>query len=144
MSDKVTFPTTRRGLMTTSATLLGYFLAPDDGIAQSSGPSTETAAKPEETMRMMMRLTIPVEKGNEAAASGAMDQVIDHIIETLKPEAAYFHLDGGRRAATFIYQAEDAEQMAVINEPIFRALDASIDQQPVLTAADLGKALHAK
>lgn len=95
-------------------------------------------------MRMMMRLTIPVGKGNQAIASGAWDQTLDHIIETLKPEAAYFHLDGGRRAAMFIYEAEQAAEMAVINEPIFQALDASIDQQPVLTAADLGKALHPK
>lgn len=95
-------------------------------------------------MRMMMRLTIPVEKGNEAVASGALDQILDHIIDTLKPEAAYFYLEGGRRAAMFIYGAEKAGEMAVINEPIFQALDASIEQQPVLTAADLGKALHSK
>ena len=92
-------------------------------------------------MRMMMRLTIPVEKGNEAASGGTLDKALDHVIETLKPEAAYFYLDNGRRAAMFIYDAATAEQMAVINEPIFQALNASIEQQPVLTAADLGKAL---
>ena len=91
-----------------------------------------------------MRLTMPVERGNEAIASGTWDQTLDHIIETLKPEAAYFYLEGGRRAAMFIYEAEKAEEMAMINEPIFQALNASIDQQPVLTAADLGKALHSK
>jgi len=95
-------------------------------------------------MRMMMRLTMPVEKGNEAISSGAWDQTLDHIIETLKPEAAYFYLEDGRRAATFIYEAENAEEMAAINEPIFQALNAAIEQQPVLTAADLGKALHPK
>jgi hypothetical protein len=95
-------------------------------------------------MRMMMRLTMPVEKGNEAIASGAWDQTLDHVIDTLKPEAAYFYLDGGRRSAMFIYEAETAEQMAVINEPIFQTLNASIEQQPVLTAADLGKALQSK
>ena len=92
-------------------------------------------------MRMMMRLTIPVEKGNEAMAGGAIDQTFDHIFETLRPEAAYFYLDAGRRAAMFVYDAERAEQMTEINEPIFAALNASIEQQPVLTAADLGKGL---
>lgn len=128
--------------MKAGAVLASSFLAPSDGVARFA--STGEGFDSEYKMRMMMRLTIPVEKGNEAAASGTMDQAIDHIIETLKPEAAYFHLDGGRRAATFIYEAEKAEDMAVINEPIFRALNASIDQQPVLTAADLGKALHTK
>ena len=95
-------------------------------------------------MRMMMRMTMPVEKGNEAIASGAWDRTLDHIIETLKPEAAYFYLEGGERAAMFIYEAENAGEMAVINEPIFQALNASIEQQPVLTASDLGKALQSK
>ncbi|MCP4309101.1 MAG: hypothetical protein GY788_30355 [bacterium] len=91
---------------------------------------------------MMMKLTMPVEKGNEAIASGAWDQTLDHIIDTLKPSAAYFFLEDGKRAALFIYEAAQAEEMAVINEPIFQALNAAIEQQPVLTAADLGKALH--
>ena len=95
-------------------------------------------------MRMMMRLTMPVESGNEAIASGAWDQTLDHIIETLKPEAAYFYLEDGKRAAMFVYGADKAVEMATINEPIFQALRASIEQQPVLTAADLGKALHPK
>jgi len=120
------------------------FLAPTAGRAQLDEAATETSEESESTMRMMMKLTMPVEKGNEAITSGAWDQTLDHIIETLKPEAAYFYLDGGRRAAMFIYEAEKAEEMAVINEPIFQALNAAIDQQPVLTAADLGKALHPK
>jgi hypothetical protein len=92
-------------------------------------------------MRMMMRLTIPVEKGSEAMASGALDQTLDRILDTLKPEAAYFYLEAGQRAAMFVYNAERAEQMAEINEPIFAALNAAIEQQPVLTAADLGKTI---
>lgn len=142
MSDETDLPTTRRLLLKGSAALLGLFLAPGSGRARSESPFVETSRNSETTMRMMMRLTMPVEKGNEAINSGAWDKILDHIIATLKPEAAYFHLDDGRRAATFIYEAENAEEMAVINEPIFQALNASIDQQPVLTAADLGKALH--
>ena len=136
MSGKALIQTMRRDLLQGTAALLGAFLAPT--------PADVANATSESTMRMMMRLTIPVEKGNEAIASGAWDQTLNHIIETLKPEAAHFHLDSGRRAATFIYEADKAEEMAVIKEPVFRALDASIDQQPVLTAADLGKALHPK
>jgi hypothetical protein len=143
MSNKIVLPATRRRVLKGSATLLGMFLAPV-GRAVSDTATTEISEEAESAMRMMMRLTMPVEKGNEAIASGAWDQTLDHIIETLKPEAAYFYLDGGRRAAMFIYEAEKAEEMAVINEPIFQGLNASIEQQPVLTAADLGKALQSK
>jgi hypothetical protein len=143
-SDKTVLPSNRRQILKGSAALLGFFMGPSASRAQLVTAATETIHDSESTMRMMMKLTIPVEKGNEAVASGALDQTLDHIIDTLKPEAAYFYLDSGRRAATFIYEAEKAEEMAMINEPIFRALNASIEQQPVLTASDLGKALHSK
>lgn len=142
MSDDPNLQTTRRRLLQASAALGGMFVAPIASRAQPSLTSTATPDNSEQTMRMMMRLTMPVESGNEAITSGAWDQTLDHIIETLKPEAAYFYLEDGKRAAMFVYEAESAQEMATINEPIFQALGAAIEQQPVLTAADLGKALH--
>jgi hypothetical protein len=41
-------------------------------------------------MRMMMQITIPVEAGNEAARTGAFGRSFQKILESLKPEAAYF------------------------------------------------------
>ena len=54
-------------------------------------------------MRLILRFTIPVEKGNEAAADGSLAVAIDSMVKQLKPEAAYFHLDDGRRAGTIGY-----------------------------------------
>lgn len=130
---------TRRGVIRASAALASLFMAPAAMARDRAGTTKHDAEDP---MRMMMRLTMPVEKGNEAIASGAWDQTLDNIIETLKPTSAYFYLEDGKRAAMFVYEAKDATEMAVINEPIFQALNATIEQQPVLTAADLGKALH--
>ena len=52
-------------------------------------------------MRLILRFTIPVEKGNEAAVDGFLAVAIDSMVKQLKPEAAYFHLDDGRRAGWF-------------------------------------------
>ena len=54
-------------------------------------------------MRLILRFTIPVEKGNEAAADDSLAVAIDSMVKQLKPEAAYFHLDDGRRAGTIGY-----------------------------------------
>ena len=46
-------------------------------------------------MRMMLRWTVPVEKGNQMVNDGSMASVIESLMERLKPEAAYFFPEGG-------------------------------------------------
>ena len=48
-------------------------------------------------MRMLMKVSIPVESGNAAAVSGALGSTIQKILADLKPEAAYFSEDNGER-----------------------------------------------
>ena len=94
-------------------------------------------------MRMMMRFTIPVERGNEAAKDGTLGAAIDALIEQAQPEAAYFTLENGERAGMIFFELEDQAQLTVLNEPLFAALDASIEVVPVLNADDLRKGLSA-
>ena len=92
-------------------------------------------------MRLMLRFTIPVERGNEAAQDGTLGAAIDALIERTKPEAAYFSLDGGERAGMIVFEVDDPARLAEINEPLFAALDAAIDIVPVLTLDDLRRGL---
>ena len=66
-------------------------------------------------MRLMMRFTIPVEKGNETAPTGEQQRAIEKAMEMLNAEAAYFHLSDGLRAGTFVFEATDP---APADEPI--------------------------
>jgi hypothetical protein len=51
----------------------------------------------EAIMRMMLRFTLPVEKGNQAFNDGSLGRTMESIMSKLKPEAAYFApLDGKR------------------------------------------------
>ena len=46
-------------------------------------------------MRVMLKFTLPVEKGNEAFKDGELAKTLESIMTDLKPEAAYFGpLDG--------------------------------------------------
>lgn len=90
-------------------------------------------------MRMMMKIKIPVEKGNQAFADGTMQQAFEKLIKRLKPEASYFYMENGLRAATIIYQVEEGYQIFETHEPLFAALNALIEDTPVLSWEDMTK-----
>jgi hypothetical protein len=91
----------------------------------------------EKPMRLMLRFTIPVEKGNEAEADGSLSTAIKELVEKVQPEAAYFHLQDGKRAGTIFFEESSQARMAVINEPLFAKLNAAIDIQPAVSLEEL-------
>ena len=92
-------------------------------------------------MRLMLRFTIPVEKGNEAAKDGTLGPAIEALLERVQPEAAYFLLDQGERAGMVFFEETDQAKLPQINEPLFAALDATIEIVPALTLEDLRRGL---
>ena len=47
-------------------------------------------------MRMMLKVSIPVEAGNAGFKDGSLGKGIQEAMETLKPEAAYFFAENGQ------------------------------------------------
>jgi hypothetical protein len=92
-------------------------------------------------MRLMLKFTIPVEKGNQAAKDGSLGAAIDALIEQTNPEAAYFTLEDGERAGMIFFEVEDQAQLTELNEPFFAATDAAIEIVPVLNQDDLRRGL---
>ena len=92
-------------------------------------------------MRLMLKFTIPVERGNEAIKDGSLAKAFDALLEQVQPEAAYFTLEQGKRGGIIVFNEDDQSQLPKINEPFFAALDATIEIQPVLTIDDLRKGL---
>jgi hypothetical protein len=91
----------------------------------------------ETTMRMLLKVSIPVEKGNEAFKSGALQQTMQSTMEMLKPEAAYFYPEDGKRTSFFVFDMEGSWQLPPLFEPLFENLDASIHVTPVMNGEDL-------
>ena len=93
-------------------------------------------------MRVLLKVSIPVEAGNAAAKKDCF-KAIQLILEEQKPEAAYFLPDGGKRTAILIVNMEDASRLAEISEQWYLALNASVECTPVMLPGDLQKAVSA-
>jgi hypothetical protein len=92
-------------------------------------------------MRMLLRVSIPVEIGNAAVRSGALGTTIENILADLKPEAAYFFADDdGRRSGSIVFDMKDSSQIPAIAEPWFLAFNATVSLRPVMNPQDLAKA----
>ena len=58
----------------------------------------------------------------------------------LKPEAAYFLDDHGKRTGLVFFEMRDATQIPIVAEPWFVAFNAHVELHPVMTGDDLAKA----
>ena len=93
-------------------------------------------------MRMMLRWTVPVQRGNQAIKDGSLSQAIEKLVEKLEPEAAYFFPEDGMRSGLVVFDMADPSQIPQIAEPLFLALDAAVEFLPVMNPDDLRKALE--
>jgi hypothetical protein len=92
-------------------------------------------------MRMLLRVSIPVESGNAAARAGTLGSTIEKILADLKPEAVYFMADdNGNRSGSIVFDMQDQSQIPAIAEPWFLAFNAKVSFRPVMTPQDLAKA----
>lgn len=94
-------------------------------------------------MRTMLRMSMAVEAGNRAFADGSLQRTIEALMERLKPEAAYFFPDEGKRSALFVFDMQDASQIPPLVEPLFNAMHAEVRLTPVMNPEDLRKGLGA-
>ncbi len=92
-------------------------------------------------MRMMMQIAIPVEAGNEAARTGALGPSFQRMLESLKPEAAYFTtVAGGERGGFIVFDMKDTSEIPALAEPFFLAFNARVTFSPCMNAQDLANA----
>src|SRR5579862_8747324 len=88
-------------------------------------------------MRMLLKISMPVEHGNEAVKSGMLQRSIEATMKALKPEAAYFYPEDGKRTAIIVFDMQGSWQLVPTLEPLFRDLRASIHVTPVMNGEDL-------
>ena len=94
-------------------------------------------------MRFFVKAQMDVEAANALARQGKLGSTIQSILEDLKPEAAYFVADEGKRTAYLIIDMQDPSQIPALAEPWFLAFNATIEALPAMVAEDLAKAAPA-
>jgi len=91
-------------------------------------------------MRMMLKVSLPVEKANAAIKDGSLVTKIQSILADLKPEAAYFTEFDGKRTGLIFFEMKDTSEMPAVAEPWFLAFDAAVEFKAVMNGDDLERA----
>ena len=91
-------------------------------------------------MRCLMKVSIPVETGNVAIADGTLPKTIETILNELKPEAAFFAEDNGKRTGFIFLDLKDTSQIPALSEPWFLAFNAHVELHPAMNLDDLKRA----
>ena len=99
------------------------------------------AAYGEMVMRMMLKFTVPVARGNDAFKDGSLAKTLESIMTKLKPEAAYFSPLDGERGGMIFFDLAEPSQIVEVVEPLFLNLHATTELVPVMSGDDLRKGL---
>lgn len=94
-------------------------------------------------MRVMAKISIPVESGNSGIRNGSLPRVMQQAAERWKPEAMYFTTFDGKRTAFIIFDMPDSSSIPPFAEPFFMELNAEVQISPVMNGEDLQKGLSA-
>jgi len=92
-------------------------------------------------MRVMARISIPVESGNHAIKDGSLGTVMQRAADRWKPEGMYFTTFDGRRTAFMVFDLPDASDIPPFAEPFFTQLNADVELAPVMNGVDLQSGL---
>ena len=88
-------------------------------------------------MRVMMKVSIPVEAGNRGIKEGILPKTVMEFVEKMKPEACYFSPEGGKRTAFFFFDLADPTMLPSVAEPFFQNLNAGIEVSPAMNLDDM-------
>ena len=91
-------------------------------------------------MRCLLKVSIPVETGNATMADGTMPKTIESILNEIKPEAAFFAEDNGKRTGFIFVDLKDTSEIPALAEPWFLAFNAHVEFHPAMNLDDLKKA----
>ena len=94
-------------------------------------------------MRCLLTARLDTQVSNQLIQSGRVANLMQQIVDEIKPEAAYFLPSAGRRSMLFIVDLADPSELVTKGEPFWLALGAEVEITPVMTQEDLSRGLQA-
>lgn len=95
-------------------------------------------------MKMLVNVTCPVEPFNSLVVKGKAGDIINRIIDDIKPESIYFTEIDGKRGAVMVVEVSDPSNIPAIAEPWFLNFKAICKFHVAMTPEDLRKSDLAK
>jgi hypothetical protein len=91
-------------------------------------------------MKMILTVTMPHESFNALIKKGTIGKVLNEIMGEVKPEAAYFSLNNGKRSAFLVINVNNASDYIKYAEPFFLQFNADIKYDIVITPEEIKSA----
>lgn len=91
-------------------------------------------------MKMLLMVEFPHEPFNALVRSGKVGEILNRVLETIKPEAAYFTEHDGMRSGIFLIDIVDPSEIPGYAEPFFLNFQANCKLRVVMSPQDLQNA----
>lgn len=91
-------------------------------------------------MKMLLIVEFPHEPFNSLVRGGKAGEVIGRILESIRPEAAYFTEQDGKRSGIFVIDVKSPSDVPSFAEPFFLNFQASCKFRILMSPEDLQKA----
>jgi hypothetical protein len=91
-------------------------------------------------MRMLLTVTMPHEPFNTLVRKKKAGEILGRILQEIKPEAAYFTEQDGKRGAVLVIDVADPSRVPSIAEPFFLNFNADCRFRIVMNPDELGRA----
>ena len=88
-------------------------------------------------MRFIMKVRIPMERGNEVIKDPQFGQKMGKLLAEVKAEAAYFTTMNGQRGGYIVINMNDVSEIPAKAEPFLLWLNCDVEFEPVMLPEDL-------
>ena len=91
-------------------------------------------------MKMLLTVDFPLEPFNSLVRGGKVGEIIGRILETIKPETAYFTEQDGKRGGIFVINVQTPSDIPFFAEPFFLNFQANCKFRILISPEDMQKA----
>jgi hypothetical protein len=91
-------------------------------------------------MKMLLAVEFPPDPFNTLVKNGKVGEIIGSILDSIKPEIAYFTEHDGKRGGIFVINVETSSDIPLFAEPFFLNFQASCKFRILMSPEDLQKA----
>ncbi|WP_347900816.1 panthothenate synthetase [Pseudomonas purpurea] len=91
-------------------------------------------------MKMLLMVEFPNDPFNALVRSGKIGEIMGRILESIKPETAYFTEQEGMRGGIFLINVQDSSEIPSFAEPFFLNFEATCKFRLAMNPQDLQRA----